>query len=83
MSESGDVRADGVLVDKLEAKAESGDVRVSLMGIQEAYGFDLSCESGDVILDKRNQGENFVYAVEKEKLIKIKNESGDVQINFE
>lgn len=83
LSESGDVKMEEVLVDNLEAKAESGDVRVSLKGNQEEYGFDLSCESGDVILDRRNQGENFVYMVEKEKLIKIKNESGDVQINFE
>lgn len=83
LSEAGDVKAGELTVDKLSAKAESGDVELGIEGEQEEYGFALFCDSGDIKLNGRNQGENFIYAEEKDKLIKVENECGDVTISFD
>lgn len=83
LSEAGDVKAEELTVDKVSAKAESGDVRLNMKGMQDNYGFALFCDSGDIELNGRNQGENFVYAEEKEKLIKVENDCGDVKVSFE
>lgn len=69
-------------IDNIDIEADAGDVKLSLIGEEADYYFDLDSNAGNVTIDGSKESNNYTANSGKDKTIKVNTNAGNISIDF-
>ncbi|MBR4183606.1 MAG: DUF4097 family beta strand repeat protein [Lachnospiraceae bacterium] len=79
---SGDVNVQYTMANDVNCETHSGDININLSGDMEEFSYDISTNSGDILVNDMDGGKHYQEAGTGDKTVKAKANSGDITVEI-